>query len=98
MSRSKPTAADRTLSLFTRATDLDGRDARDGTPPTTLPTWPSPPPNADRWRDVHGSLSEWIGPAGRTIFLINGVFVLRAMGRVVGFYASLADAIAGSKS
>jgi hypothetical protein len=87
-----PTAAERTISLFTGMTDLDGLNARDGSfprleqPSSTLIT-------RLRWRKEPWSMREWSSGAGHHIERVGeGEYVLSYGGKKRGTYPTIVDA------
>lgn len=99
MSRSRPTAAERTVSMFTGLTDLDSDKARDGTGEArarnerkTVKTFPA-------WRELDGkALIEWYGPSYEVVRWdkATGEYVLSVRERVRGRYPTLTEAIVAS--
>lgn len=99
MSKARPTAVERTVSMFTGMTDLDGPNARDGSlEEERRKRWRKALPGSG-WKEVHGMMGRWLGPAGRMVQWDRKTeeFVLTEPRQKEVRFRTLTDAIAAAK-
>ena len=95
----RPTAQERTISIFTGKADCEDPNARDGYAPSHPQRLRAVPKPAVRWVQQKGSLSIWHSDAGHLIELDRGGnYNVSIAGRRIGSYPNIVDATEAAES